>query len=353
MSHLRIRARDDDGRRGALVISLDFELQWGVHDRYSSDSAYRANLLGARHAIPQLLDLFEEFGVAATWATVGFLFAESREELLQFVPADRPSYRSPALDPYAAEIGYSEDEDPLHFAPSLIAEIRRRPLQEIGCHTFSHYYCLEPGGSLDAFKADLDSAVRLARQRDIHLTSLVFPRNQIAADNLSVLPSLGFTAYRGGEQGWMYDMRPGSRNQPHRRVGRLFDQHRAPFSCLVDWKELGDDPKLSNVRGSLFLRPALSSHTRLNEFRICRIARCMEQAAASGKILHLWWHPHNFGRDTELNISGLRRLLTVFAECRDRFGFRSMSMAGAASAAQGESQMPESVLIGTPLVSRP
>jgi hypothetical protein len=79
----------------------------------------------------------------------------------------------------------------------------------------------------------------------------------------------------------------------------------------------------------------------------------MEQAAASGKILHLWWHPHNFGRDTELNTSGLRRLLRVFAECRDRFGFRSMSMAGAASAAQGESQMPESDLIGTPLVSRP
>ena len=59
---------------GALVISLDFELHWGVRDKRPVDGPYRENLLGAREAIPQMLDLFEEFGVAATWATVGFLF---------------------------------------------------------------------------------------------------------------------------------------------------------------------------------------------------------------------------------------------------------------------------------------
>ncbi|HEX4169664.1 MAG TPA: hypothetical protein VHZ55_29725 [Bryobacteraceae bacterium] len=335
--------RNDGDRRGALVISLDFELEWGVRDHCPIDSPYRANLLGARSALPQLLDLFEEFGIAATWATVGFLFAESREELLQFAPACRPSYRNPALDPFAAEIGYSEKDDPLHFAPSLIAEIRRRPLQEIGCHTFSHYYCLEPGGSVDGLKADLESAIRLARQREIRLTSLVFPRNQITAAALSLLPPLGFKAYRGGEKGWMHDVRPASRNQLHRRVGRLFDQHYAAPCRLVDWKDVVENAELSNVRGSLFLRPSLRSHPRLNAFRLFRIARCMEHAAANGKILHLWWHPHNFGVDTELNLSALRCLLTVFAECRDRFGFQSLSMAGAASVAQGESWVPETV----------
>lgn len=343
MSRFPTRARSDDGRTGALVISLDFELHWGVRDHYPGDSPYRANILGARRVIPLLLDLFEEFGVAATWATVGFLFAESRDELLQFTPMHRPSYRNPALDPYAEEIGHSEKDDPLHFAPSLIAEIRRRPLQEVGCHTFSHYYCLEPGGSLEAFKADLESAVLLARRRGIALTSLVFPRNQITADALSLLPSLGFKSYRGGEQGWMYDVRPTSHNQLHRRVGRLLDQHRATPSRLVDWKELVESPELSNIRGSLFLRPSRSSHRGLNAFRLRRVERCMQHAAANGKILHLWWHPHNFGVDTELNLSGLRGLLTVFAECRDHFGFRSMSMASAASTAQTESCAPETV----------
>ncbi|HXR75457.1 MAG TPA: polysaccharide deacetylase family protein [Bryobacteraceae bacterium] len=335
MSHSQQRTSDDGGRRGALVISLDFELHWGVYDHCPADSPYRANLLGARRAIPRLLDLFEEFGVAATWATVGFLFAESRDELLQFAPERRPSYRNEALNPYAAEIGHSEADDPLHFAPSLIAEIRRRPFQEIGCHTFSHYYCLESGGGIGAFRADIESAVRLARRRDVHLTSLVFPRNQITAEALAVLPSLGFKAYRGGEQGWMYNVRPGSRNRLHRRVGRFLDQYGASISRLVDWEELDDDSKLSNVRGSLFLRPFLPSQPALNAFRFSRIARCMRQAAATGRLFHLWWHPHNFGSNTELNLAELRRLLMVFAECRNRFGFRSISMAGAASAAHG------------------
>ena len=46
---------------------LDVELRWGVHDLVPPDGGeYRANLLGVRAAVPQLLDLFEEYGIAAT-----------------------------------------------------------------------------------------------------------------------------------------------------------------------------------------------------------------------------------------------------------------------------------------------
>jgi len=51
---------------GALVISLDFELHWGVRDRLSAEGPYRANLLGARAAVPRMLALFEKYGVAVT-----------------------------------------------------------------------------------------------------------------------------------------------------------------------------------------------------------------------------------------------------------------------------------------------
>jgi hypothetical protein len=54
------------------VVSFDFELLWGVHDRYLADgSAYRRNLLGVCHAVPRMLDLFRNLGIAVTWATVG------------------------------------------------------------------------------------------------------------------------------------------------------------------------------------------------------------------------------------------------------------------------------------------
>ena len=68
--------------QGALVISLDFELVWGVRGEFGADGGdYRPNLLGARNAIPRLLDLFAEFEISATWATVGMLMAHTREEL--------------------------------------------------------------------------------------------------------------------------------------------------------------------------------------------------------------------------------------------------------------------------------
>ena len=133
----------DRKRPGVLVVSLDFELHWGVRDRWSVGD-HRARLLGAREAVPAMLELFEAFGIHATWAIVGFLFFEGKRELLDALPSRRPAYVDPVLSPYAglAAIGASERDDPFHFAPSLIRQIAHTPDQEIGTHTLSHYYCL-------------------------------------------------------------------------------------------------------------------------------------------------------------------------------------------------------------------
>lgn len=62
-------AAPDRSRRctvsGAFVISLDFELLWGVRD-HADRSSYGRNILGGRAAIPRMLDLFERHGVRAT-----------------------------------------------------------------------------------------------------------------------------------------------------------------------------------------------------------------------------------------------------------------------------------------------
>lgn len=74
-----------------FVISLDFELMWGVRD-HESIGSYGAHVLGVREAVRRLLDLFEKKGIRATWATVGFVFCRSKEELVASAPALRPSY---------------------------------------------------------------------------------------------------------------------------------------------------------------------------------------------------------------------------------------------------------------------
>jgi hypothetical protein len=86
-----------------LVISLDFELMRGVR-HHLSVAEYGANVRGVRQAIPRLLDLFERSGIRATWATVGFLFCETRDELIANLPILRPDYRQKHLSNY----GYRE-----------------------------------------------------------------------------------------------------------------------------------------------------------------------------------------------------------------------------------------------------
>ena len=65
-------------KQGTLIVSLDFELFWGMLD-CSTLEEYGGNVMGGRGAIPRLLKLFETYNIHATWATVGFLFADNYE----------------------------------------------------------------------------------------------------------------------------------------------------------------------------------------------------------------------------------------------------------------------------------
>ncbi len=97
---------------GALVISLDFELYWGVRDKRSL-AQYGRNILGGRKAIPRMLDLFAERDVGATWATVGFVFCGSKDELMEVRPPLLPHYADPRLSAYDfSSIGKDESADP-------------------------------------------------------------------------------------------------------------------------------------------------------------------------------------------------------------------------------------------------
>jgi peptidoglycan/xylan/chitin deacetylase (PgdA/CDA1 family) len=312
---------------GALVISLDFELHWGVRDKCAPDGPYRENLLGARKAIPQILDLFAEFEIAATWATVGFLFAESPRERDEFSPALRPQYADKRLDPYAEPTGESEDDDPLHYAASLIARIAKYAKQEIATHTFSHYYCQEPGETREAFAADLSSAMAIARRRGIEVRSIVFPRNQFRPGYESILKQAGVVCYRGNEPHWMYQPRPRSKETFAVRAPRLLDHYVSlSGSKVIGWDEILQPSGLCDVRSSMFLRPYSTQRKSLESIRLRRITSGLRAAAEQRGIFHLWWHPHNFGVNTRENLDFLRNVLEVFASCRRTYGMRSLSM---------------------------
>src|SRR5262245_62087431 len=273
---------------GAMVISLDFAIHWGVRYRYPAQGAYAASLIGVRQVVPEMLRIFEEFDVAATWATVGFLFARSRAELRRFSPALRPSYSDPALSSYNEDVGDGEGDDPLHFAPSLIAAIRDARKQEIGTHTFSHYYCQEPGQNREEFRTDLASAIAIAREHGIQLRSIVFPRNQHNAEYDDILWSAGIRCFRGNTPGWMYAatlLKDGK--GAVMRGGRLLNAY-VPLSGLRTsrWDALLEPNGLCNLPASLFLKPYSPALRHLESVRVQRIAGLIRRAAGSKEIVH-------------------------------------------------------------------
>ena len=311
---------------GSFVISLDFELLWGVQDQPTSDS-YRPNILGARRAIPQILDLFAARQIRATWATVGFLFAESRDELLASVPPEhlRPKYEEANLSGYHHfyDVGADEASDPYHFGYSLIQQIVQTPGQELGAHTLSHYYCLEPGSDHASFRNDLEASQQLATKAGITLKSIVFPRNQYNPEHLEICRELGYTAYRGNANGWAYAPASEGRQFAVRRIMRLIDAYTGALGAGAHEVAPGE---MRNVAASHFLRPKAGRLAPLHDLQLARIKRGMTCAAASGKMFHLWWHPHNFGLHTQENLSGLSKILDHFAMLQDRCGMASRAM---------------------------
>lgn len=320
---------------GRLVISLDFELYWGVRSAKPLER-YRENLVGERKVVPALLDVFAEFSVHATWAIVGFLYFRTREELLAHLPERRPLYEEARFSPYpyVESIGRDEAHDPFHFAPSLIELIRAAPGQEIATHTLSHYYALEAGQDAEAFRADLETALAAARAAGDHVESIVFPRNEVNTHYLGICAELGLKAYRGTEPSRLYRPARARDISLLRRAGRLLDTFVPVSSHNAYPPETLDGGPLVNLPSSRFLRPYTPALRALEPLRLRRICSDLTYAARHGLVYHLWWHPHNFGVQTERNMRVLRRVLEHFAELRERHGIESLSMAEVAREAR-------------------
>jgi len=321
---------------GSFIISLDFELHWGVRDVVNL-SRKKDHFLRAREAIPEVLRAFEAHEVHATWATVGFLFARDKRHLVDHLPALRPKYAQRRLDPYSFldEVGDDERSDPFHYASSLLRAIAAVPGQEIGSHTFSHYYCLEDGQTAETFEADLMAAAAIADQFGNVTETLVFPRGQYNPAYYSTLGKLGVRAYRIPPTFYPYRARRADQENLAHRGLRLLD------SYLPLRGSHGDEPSPERdgsvpLRAGLFLRPYTPSRRHLEPVRMHRIKHAMTDAARRGRDFHLWWHPHNFGTHTSHNLAILSDVLQQYRELRDRYGWPTRNMGEAARAILGQ-----------------
>jgi len=314
-------------QKGKFVISLDFEIYWGVHDAIKL-SAYKENLLGVRKVIPELLKIFAKYNINATFAIVGFLFFDSKTQLFASLPASKPDYDNKRISPYLTqinEVGENEMEDPLRLALSLIKQIKNSG-QEIASHTFSHFYCLEPGQTLQDFKEDLICAKSIAEKNGIELKSIVFPRNQYNDFYLKICKEEGFDSFRGNEKTALFSSETYGSETFFRRPFRLADAYLnlSGHNCYAD-DEMKEDI-LINIPSSRFLRPYSKKLSFLENLRLKRITESMTYAAEKGLTYHLWWHPHNFGANIFENFSFLERILMHYEKLHNKYLFESINM---------------------------
>lgn len=309
---------------GILITSLDFELFWGMQD-CTTLSKYEANVLGGRDAIPELLNLFNKYAIHATWATVGFMFAENYQDLTQYFPADEflPTYKNDKRSAYRLfhEIGEDEQHAPCFYAPSLIKKIASCNGQEIGSHTFSHYYCREKGQTVVQFEADMRAAKAIASSKGYDLTSVVLPRNQCEPEYTAILKDLGFSSFRDEENDWIHEK---VKWRPLMRLLRLLDVY-----CPLTGQG-GYIPKKENgvwdLIGSRMYKPYFKFLPFLEKLKVHRIKKQMLYAAKNGLVFHLWWHPHNVGVKTEFHIKQLEEIFTYYDTLNQKYGMKSLNM---------------------------
>lgn len=314
----------------SLVISLDFEMFWGVAESRTIDG-YRRNIEGEWEAIPGVLKLFQHYGVRATWATVGMLMCRDYSHWREIHPSVLPRYDRAQCSTYALD-SVVRDNPKLFFARPLVEQILMTDGQELASHTYSHFFCAEPGVDVVQFDADCICQKAIFSEYGLVPTSLVFPRNQVKKEFLTVAAENGITAYRGNQNHWLY------RNghfTPYGILGRAVRKADGYFALsgnhVSDSEKTSVSDKPIDIPASLFLRPS-EDIPFLDSLHLNRVRRGMQEAAIAGGVFHLWWHPHNFGTNIQRNLDNLESLLQFYVLLADKYGMSSLSMAGAVAA---------------------
>lgn len=307
---------------GSVVLSLDAELAWGFHD--SADPP-KARVDTARESWLELLDIFDEFDLPATWAVVGHLLLDSCDG----THADHPTPDGW----FDRDPGTWESRDGTWYGSQLVDAIQDADADhEIGTHTFSH---VEMGHTTrEVAVAEIREAVAVAERRGLPADSLVFPRNYVG--HRDVLAAYGIKCYRG--------------NRPRRwyEKGPLWPVAKAlgwPTGTvpptLVTPEE--DEYGLVNIPASLYLfgfegRARAAAERVTTDPIISMAKRGIDRAATEDGVFHMWLHPNNLTDDHDFE--RVRTILDYTATVRDKTPLSIETMGEIAAEVKDDEPLP-------------
>ena len=214
----------------------------------------------------------------------------------------------------------------MFFDKDLVDLIGKHDNQEIATHTFGHFVA-DPYSTrcLDEFELDMLLGKKAMNQNNIYPKSIVFPRNIINNHIVNKLPFFGIGAYRGTQKGVLYST---GDIVPFGVIGKAARYIDSVAMFTKDDSIILKNNKAINISASYFLRPVSGplSNRLIKSLRMNRIKDHLNFAVDTDSDFHLWWHPHNFGENLNLNIDFLREILDYVSLLRSDYGMKSMNM---------------------------
>ncbi len=302
-------------QNGYFVFSLDTELAWGDLWAQTGTRGATRNGTAEREAIRRLLDLMDEYGIRATWAFTGHLFYEECERcaVCPIMSLKDKDTRFDLIWGTRHAMWYGSD--------ILEAVVSRHSGHEIACHGYTHRYFDKL--TQDEARLEINEWLRLAGRRGLAHYTVIFPQGRI--QHLDLFREAGFVCYRGK------DVRHPLLSVPF--FGKVLNRINLRLSLLPPqvFDAKCDGSGLVNIPSSQWIfRTDRRIETALDTLqmpylRLRPAARAIRKAAESGKVIHLWAHPHEFR--TERDFDKLRFLFRCFAENSRERTLQSITMA--------------------------
>ena len=278
--------------KGTFVVSLDCEGKWGMADHLTDWHHAHLNRAELVSAYRTLLALFARYQVPASFAFVmAFLLSpEEQAELAEWF-GDTEIEGANWLRAFrAAQAGGDLDG---WSCPELLDLVREAGAHEIACHGFTHLPLAEDLVQRGEIERELAACTEVARRKGLTLATFVYPRNLKGYPG--ALAAAGYAGYRA---------RPAARGKAGMFAAELnpFDRAQPPCPDEAGLTVIPSGAMLNWQSGPRKLVPRAASRLRWK-------AR-LEDAARSGKVAHIWLHPHNI-----IDAPGtLERLEDVLAE---------------------------------------
>jgi peptidoglycan/xylan/chitin deacetylase (PgdA/CDA1 family) len=294
-----------------IIISLDFEMMWGVHHIYQNKiEEVKKFFLKTPYIVSETLRMFKERDISATWAIVGALFMNDWHEYEKNNYYYR--YDKKILN-FNNNFKIKDPNGELFFAPNTIKEIFKTRKQELASHSFNHIFFDMPGITKNNFITDTNVVLKIFREK-LNFTpiSYVFPKNECV--NIDYLKSLGFKKIRERMFEHYYNYKIGSIANTIFRPLRLFDNLNFFKNGSLETKD-----------NYFFLRFDISNFLWNLQFEVLK----KRIFSSDLRPFHIWWHPRDLIFNVEKNLSRLAIFLDFLTNIINKNNFSSISMSKA------------------------